>query len=90
MHNLEESAKTIPEEREKNILEELEKELLGNMKVFIGKLFYETPATDNPPTYINPNVVTEVYISQTGEVYVRNQQGTLYIFENITFLKKIA
>lgn len=82
MHNQEDSAKTI--------LEELETELLGNMKVFIGKLFYETPATDNPPTYINPNVVTEVYISQTGAVYVRNQQGTLYIFENVTFLKKIA
>ena len=81
MHNLEESAKTI--------LDEFERTLLKDMKVFIGKLFYET-TENSAPKFIYPKVVQEIYISQEDEVYIRDQNGNLHKFDSVTFLKKVA
>lgn len=96
MHNQEDSAKTILDEfekkviqnSEKEVLQELERMLVKDMKVFIGKLFYEK--RDDIPKLIYPKIVQEIYISQEDEVYIRDQNDNLYTFDSVIFLKKIA
>lgn len=97
MHNQEDSAKTILDEFEKKViqnfekevLQELERMLVKDMKVFIGKLFYETKDC-GVPKFIYPKIVQEVYISEEKEAYLRDQSGYLYNIKYVTFLKKVA